>query len=409
MKRLMGFAVRILTLRMAAILLSLAQTTIWAAELGVAGFGLVSAFISAQTLLGFLGRFGADNVLIRKFRTTPHFARPFHGYLRAAILFSACVASIGFMALALPVFKTTSWFGALAFTLLLLSFNVMQIFMQIVLAQKRQALATLFGGVLPIAVSLGLFCLPLDKALGLPRPLQAVAFLGLGYSLSAVALACLLRPFLRKDHTQPAPMQLLLSPEQWYFLAYQGVGLARVNATTLIVVAVFGAETGGVFALALRFGNLLTYLNEPARMYILPRVAQCDWIKIRQLYRLMLGMNAGFCGLGVLALVGLYIFIPLPFSTDPPFVLYTSIIMAGAAVNLCVGPVGAILSQSGHEKQNLRANIAGFCVAAACLCLAWAVHEPLAAVIGVALSSVTINLCNTFSLTRIMHIPGTAS
>ena len=71
MKNILVFALRMITLRLAVILLSLAQTTLWAAELGVAGFGLVSAFISAQVLLGLGARFGADNVLVRHFRIGP--------------------------------------------------------------------------------------------------------------------------------------------------------------------------------------------------------------------------------------------------------------------------------------------------------------------------------------------------
>ncbi|WP_170395184.1 lipopolysaccharide biosynthesis protein [Ruegeria arenilitoris] len=409
MKNILVFALRMITLRLAVILLSLAQTTLWAAELGVAGFGLVSAFISAQVLLGLGARFGADNVLVRHFRTDPNFPKRFHTFVRAAILASVVVALIGFTILAKPVFGKLTSYGAVAFVMLLLSFNIMQILIQVVVAQKRQVLVTLVGGVLPLLVSLGFFSLPLDNYLSVPRHIQAVAFLALGYFLAAAVLAVLLRDFWAECRAQhraaPGRMRLLLGSEQWHFLAYQSIGLARVHGTTLAVMALFGPETAGFFALALRFGNLLSYLNEPARMYVLPRVAGSSRGNIWRLYRSMLGLNAGLFVIGVLSLAGLYFFVQLPFSTDPPFLLYTVIIMAGAAVNLCVGPVGAILAQSGNEKRNLTANILGFGIASFCLLLAWALNEPVAAVLGVSLSTATINLSNTLSLMQVMRDP----
>lgn len=414
MKALLSFALRIMGLRLLVIGLSLAQVTLWAAELGLAGFGVAQTLISAQMLLGLLGRFGADNVLVRQFRTDPAFPGRFPAYRRAAMLASVAVAGLGLAVLVgLVLDSPLGISGAVVFVALLVGFNLVQILSQIAIAEKRQVLVTLLQGVLPVAVSVGLFLLPLPAGLAdhplAPRHVQAVGFLAIGYGVAALALVLALRGFHTRCRdsrgADPARMRLILSPEQWHFVGYQSMGLARAHGITLVVMALFGPTTAGVFALALRFGNLLTYLNEPARMYVLPRIAGSGPDVVLRMYRRMLVLNAGLGVVGIALLLGLYAFVDLPFSTAPPFALYTFVIMAGAAVNLFVGPVGAILAQSGNERHNLMANSLGLVVAGLCLGLAWALAAPFWAVLAVALSNVAINLSNTVSLMRVLCDP----
>ncbi len=408
MKHILEFAVRIMTVRVLVILLSLAQTTLWASELGLAGFGLVSSCLSAQILLGMLGRGGADNILVRQYRTHTGFPSRFPAYFRATILTSLGAAVVGLVLLETVLAEDLPRGGHVTFVALLLGFNLMQVQAQILLAQKRQVLVTLLSGILPLAISLSLFSLTLygPHTLSASRDIEALGYLALGYFCAAGCLAITLRGFwaLCRQQRRPA-FQLFLGPEQWHFLGYQSLGLTRQQGITLAVAAIFGTEQAGLFALSLRFGNLLSYLNEPARMYVLPRVAGSAPSTIKQLYRKMLLLNAGLGIAGLMVLLGLYRFIPLPFDTAAPFPLYTGIILAGSALNLFVGPVGAILAQSGHESRNLLAHSLGMSVTLMCLSLAWLWQMPLAAVWAVALSNAAINLSNLLSLRRVLYPP----
>ncbi|SDJ05256.1 hypothetical protein SAMN04487993_101644 [Salipiger marinus] len=181
------------------------------------------------------------------------------------------------------------------------------------------------------------------------------------------------------------------------------MGMARSHGVTLAIAAIFGPTATGVFALANRFGGLLTYLNEPARLFTMPRVADKSMEQVRRLYFRMLWLNAALGITGIAFLIGLYLLVSPPFPTDPPFPLYTLIIMAGAAFNLFVGPVGIILAMSGNERNNFFANIVGLVLVIGCIALAAMTDTVVIAVISVAASSVVINLINILKLLKIMR------
>lgn len=413
MKALLGFALRILSLRLGVILLSLAQTTLWAATLGMEGFGLISTYLSAQIIASLLGRFGADNVLVRNFKQDPEFHARFPGFVQASVLASIAFAGLAVFLLSVLVFRTWPVQGAVVFVCFVVVFNLSQILSRIMLAQERQVLVSLVGGVLPVAISVGLFWTATATGalphVSIPTHVAALGFLALGHLCAVLVCFLLLLKFwaecLAAARQSGIRYCLLLGREQWYFIGYQGMGMARNQGMILVVAAVFGPAVTGVFALANRFGSLLTYLNEPARMYVMPRVAGKTRRQLAGLYRRMLAMNAGFAVVGSGALFALYALVELPFSTYPPFALFTSIIMASAAINLMVGPVGAILAMSGHEKYNFVAHMSGLFTAAVFLTAVYVFRMPLMAVFAVAASSVMINVVNSFSLVGLLRRP----
>lgn len=403
MKALLGFAFKIMSLRFLVIALSLSQVTLWAAELGTAGFGLISTYLSAQAFACLFARGGADNILVRDYRSDTGLEIRFISYFMSMLLASVLAAAIGTALLALVVFRAFPGLGSFTFVALVVCFNVSMVLSRIVLAQKKQALVSFFGNALPLGVSSGLFAASawLGQIPTETGHLQAIAFLAMGYALSSLVFVWLLRDFLRQcfiSSVMSKSLFLSSGREQWYFLGYQAMSSVRGNGTTLVFAAVFGAEMTGVFALANRFGSLLTYLNEPARMFVMPRITGKTKAGIRKLYLRMLGLNAGLGLSGMALLIGIFLFVDLPFSTAPPFPLYTVIIMIGAAVNLFVGPVGAILAMSGNERSNLKAHIVGLSFLTICLGLSAMLGNPLIAVCGVALASASVNLVNTASL-----------
>ncbi|BBU54156.1 hypothetical protein KU6B_04210 [Mameliella alba] len=89
MKKMIGFATRILSLRLVIITLSLAQTTLWATALGTTSFGLVSTYLSAQVFTCLIARLAADNILVRYYKVSPEILREkFLDYLLSALLTS---------------------------------------------------------------------------------------------------------------------------------------------------------------------------------------------------------------------------------------------------------------------------------------------------------------------------------
>lgn len=409
MKSLLFFATRIMSVRLAVIVLSLMQTTLWAAVLGLDGFGVASAYISAQGVASLLGRFGTDNLIVREYNNDPLFAARFPGLMVGITGLSVLAAGLLLAVLNLVVFRT--WLGgeSLIFLPIVLGVNLSLILSRILVAQKRAATASLMGNVLPAAVSVGLFALvaPRLDSLPLSGPVVAFGLFGLGHLVAMLVMAGLLRTVWRECVVQmratPQHIRLLFGPEQWYFLGYQSMGLARGQGMTLAIAALFSPTVTGVFALAYRFGSLLNYLNEPARMFAMPRVAGKTVVQITRLYRRMLVLNGGLGVAGIAFLVVAYILVPLPFPTHPPFLLYTLIIMGGAACSLFVGPVGIILAMSGNEQNNFVANLWGLAIVIACTVVAAMTQSALFAVIGVAGSSLMTNLVNTIKIMKIIR------
>lgn len=406
MKRVLYFALRILGLRLAVLVLALAQTTLWASELGMAGFGVVSTYMGAQMLVCLVGRFGADNVLVRQYRSDPAFAARLPGYLLGATVFSIGIAASSFVLIDLAVLRDVSAtvVDGLIFVALVLGFNLAQIGMQLALAQKRQVVASLMNGVVPLAVSVGLFWafgVSADVVPSLSPHSTALGWLAFGYAVAVLGFAVLLRGLWADCRTAlfggRVGLRFLLGPEQLYFLGYQGMGMLRQQGTVLLVTALFGPGVTGVFSLALRFGNLPTYLNEPARLFVLPRITGRSRPEVARAWRHVLGLNLGLGVFGLAALIGAWLTVPLPFDDSPPFALWTSIVMVAAAINLFVGPVGAILAMSGNEKRNFEANLVALVAAAALLVMAGLLDAPLIAVLAISVSNVLINAQNTVS------------
>jgi O-antigen/teichoic acid export membrane protein len=408
MKSQLAFVSRIMSIRLAMIGLSLAQTTLWATVLGLDSFGVTSAYISAQSLACLIGRFGSDNLIVRQYKDDPIFAARFLGVLLAIAGLSVLTASLLLAVLNFAVFRTFMGGESLVFLPMVVGVNLSIILSRILVAQKRAATASFLGGVLPAAVSVGLFALvaPVLDSLPLSGPVVAIGLFGLGHLVAATVMAGLLRAFWRECvvmmRATPLRISLLFGPGQWYFLGYQSIGLLRGAGMTLAVAALFSPAVTGVFALAYRFGNLLTYLNEPARLYATPRVAGKTLAQITRLYRQLLVLNAGLGISGSAFLVCVYILVPLPFPIDPPFLLFTLINMGAAAINLFVGPVGIILAMSGNERNNFVANLWGLFVVIACTVVAAITQSPVFAVIGVAGASLATNLINTIKMFKII-------
>lgn len=409
MKSLVFFATRILSVRFALILLSLAQTTLWAAALGMDAFGMASTYISAQAFASLVGRFGTDNLLVRQFDRDPGFRARFPAFLLAVAAGSLAAGSAGLVLLSLVVFRAPQGLESLVFIPLVLGVNLSLVLSRILMAQDRLMLSSVLGSVVPLTVSVGLFAAaaPWMERWGLSGHVIALALVAIGHLVAALAMVVALRPFLADCLCQwrraPRNGRSRFGKEQWYFLGYQSIGMARSQGVTLALAAIFGPAVTGVFALASRFGGLLSYLNEPARMYVMPRIVGRSIAEVGRLYYAMLRLNAllGFAGIAVL--IALYGLVTLPFDTRPPFPLYTAIIMGGAAVNLFVGPVGAILAMNGNERSNFGANLWGFLVTALSVILSAALRDPLIAVAGVAASGIVTNLVNVASLLHVMH------
>mgnify|MGYP007011824043 CR=1 FL=1 len=409
MKSLFFFATRIISIRFAVLVLSLVQTSLWAAVLGLDGLGIASAYIGALGVASLLGRLGTDNLIVRAFKNDPQFAGRFPGLLLGITGSSILAAGLLLAVLNLVVFRT--WLGneSLLFLPIVLGFNLALILSQILIAQKRATTASLLGNVLPVAISVGLFALaaPVLDRLPLSGAMVAISLFGLGHLAATLAIALLLSTFWRECllmmRATPQRIQLFFGPEQWYFIGYQSMGLARGQGMVLAVAALFDPTLTGVFALAYRFGSLLTYLNEPARMFAMPRVAGKTADQIRHLYLKMLMLNGSLGVMGIAFLATMYSLVHLPFPTDPPFLLFTLIIMGGAAFNLFVGPVGIILAMSGNEKNNFVANLCGLICVIACTVLAAFTKNAMFTVIGVAGASVTTNLINTIKVLKFIR------
>lgn len=409
MKSLFLFASRIMSVRIVVIVLSLTQTTLWASVLGLEGFGVASAFIGAVGVASLLGRLGTDNLIVREFKSDPQFLGWFPSLLLGLAGSSILAAGLLLAVLNLVVFRTSLESQSLLFLPVVLGFNLAFILSQILIAQKRATTASLLGSALPVAISVGLFALaaPVLDRLPLSGAIIAISLFGLGHLVATLAMALLLRSFWRECllmmRATPRRIRLFFGPEQWYFIGYQSMGLARGQGMVLAVATLFGPTLTGVFALAYRFGSLLTYLNEPARMFAMPRVAGKTAGQIRRLYREMLMLNGSLGVTGIAFLAAAYSLVHLPFPTDPPFLLFTLIIMGGAAFNLFVGPVGIILAMSGNEKSNFVANLCGLICVIACTVVAAINQSPVFAVIGVAGASVATNLINTIQMFKIIR------
>ncbi|MCR9272266.1 MULTISPECIES: lipopolysaccharide biosynthesis protein [Mameliella] len=403
MKKMIGFATRILSLRLVIITLSLAQTTLWATALGTTSFGLVSTYLSAQVFTCLIARLAADNILVRYYKVSPEILREkFLDYLLSALLTSVLAGGVALALIGGLILRSWPPLESLIFLGFVTAFNCSMILSRILLAQKKQVQVSLFANALPVGISVALFGLSVlfESKFGETGHFAALAFLTLGYVASSVVFALLLRPFLAECRAARAPgfrYRLLLGSDQWHVLGYQTLSSFNGHGTTLAIAALFGPTVTGVFALANRFGSLLTYLNEPGRVYVMPIVPGKNARQLRNLYRRMLVFSLALGLAGVAFLLLAYALVPLPFPTDPPFELFATIIMVGAAVHVFAGPVGAMLAMSGNEKKNLIANLAGFAVAVLAIGLAAVMADPIYAVIGVAASMSTMKLVNTFS------------
>lgn len=398
MKALIGFAAKILSLRLVVVSFSLAQTTLWASVLGTAGFGVISTYLSAQVLACLLARLAADNVLVRQYRTArEHLLAQFLEYLMSVIATSLPAGMVALGLVALILQRSLAPVEGLVFLLFVIFFNIATILSRIVLAQKKQVLGSFVETVVPVATSVVLFGITLLSGTA-PGYFTALGYLTAGYGLATLIFVVVLRDFLLAARAARAPglrFRLLLEQDQWHVLGYQTLSSLNGQGAVLAVAALFGPSVTGVFALARRFGSLLTYLNEPGRVYVMPIVPGRTPVQLRRLYMRMLLFSVVVGCAGVTFLLGLYAVVPLPFSTEPPFELYTTIIMAGAAMHVFAGPVGAILAMSGNERINLIGNFAGFLITVAGVALASLLNAPLYIVIGMALSMVAMKLTYT--------------
>lgn len=412
MRRMLKKTGQILSLRLAVIVLSFAQTMLWATKMGASEFGIVSIYLAAQVFASLLARLGADNVIVRNYQQDPCFFNKFIAFLAGIVLFSVGVGMLTIAILTSLVFRAPfELVGAVVFVALVVTFNLSSVLSIIALAQKRQVLSTAIGKVLPMAISVLLF-LSLSAG-GVDEqnlPYIGLGCLAVGHITGALLFVVPLRGFITKtwlDRERGRRWVPFLGREQWYFLGYQTMGNIRGSGTVIAIAALFGPVPAGVFALANRFGSVLTYLNEPSRLHVMPRVVGKTKTQLASLYRNAVVMNAGLVAIGVVVFVGALSVIPMPFSTQPPFFLYTWVVLTGSVVLVLVGPAGAILALSGNERLNFVANFAGLMTALIAISFAALFGAPLAAVLGAAAASAITNLINLANLLKFLSAKAT--
>lgn len=349
--------------------LSLLLNVLLARLLNPAGYGSYSYAIAAVGLLSVVGIFGMDQLLVRE--TAIYEARADWPLLKGLLqrtAFAGVLLSLSLSALAAgaivwlgPLFdadmRQTLWLGLLLLPLLV----------QIRLRQATmQGLRYVVAGQIPELVlqpALFIALLLATKALAgaPPSPRSAMAMNLAAAALAVVAGLHLLRTALPAAVTESRPMYRMRA---WWssalpMLLSSGCWVITSRADVLLLGAIRGSEAVGLYSVASRSAELITFFLGAFNFVLAPAMARLHAARDRErLQRMMTQWVRIVFALSLPLAVGLIClgrwWLPLFGHGYVQAHAALAILVGGQLVNVAMGSVGSLLIMTGYERDTAR-------------------------------------------------------
>lgn len=328
--------------------------------LGVAGFGLFMFAHTAVTLMGILGRFGAEATVVRY--AAVYLAHERWGLLRgllrhviqAAVLACALLV-LGVAAVAGPLEDERSE-ALLAALLVLVPLVLCYVPQSGLYALRRPVLADL-----PVAVVRPLLLVVLALAAwrwrGGLTPIQAIGCNAAAYAAAALVGFALLRRHLpaaartrRPEHRRREWIATALP-----LMLVSSMHLVSTQTDIVMLDLLDGHAPAGIYAAATRIALLVAFLLIAVNTVIGPIVAARhstgEHAEVQRTLTLAARAIFAFTAVGALALVllgpvALRLFGP-GFEAGYPALV---VLLVGQVVNALAGSVGQVLNMTGHER-----------------------------------------------------------
>ena len=403
----MGFAAR-----GASAIAAFALSWLIARQFGATGVGLYSVAMTTATLCATLSLIGIDYVVVRQVARAlklgaPGEARRVVGGAAKQLAFTACLLAIALFALRHPIAErlldqrdVAPFLAVMAAAIPLIAFN------RLASAALRGGGKVLVSQIIDGPIGTGLAALTLAALILLQRPGTSLlpSVLYCGFSLLAVAIGwSVLR---REMHSWGAPAG------ERQALLRSGIPILIITLSQLFVdwfaMVVLTAETdvaqAGLFRVAFQIVSVLNLLNVASESILAPVIAQEHAVgnrdRIAQLVSrtgLLLAVAGAplllACFLAPEWILGLF---GPEFRAAAPAL---AILAAGQLVSLTMGPIGAVLIMTHHERWSLAYGVVA-AIGATFLCL-WLI--PLWGVTGAAVAVTASTIFRRFAAAAIVR------
>lgn len=366
--------------------LAFAMNVTLARLMGVEGFGLFSFAVSVLIILEAVALFGLDGVLVREIAAGRERNQP--ARIKGLILFGGgaiLLFSLAAMALAILVISTllpSSWPYASTLLIALLALPAAALFVgatAILEAHRRPFVGQIIGAMLRPCVLLGTVTVLSYLGWTLTPEIAATIFVGayiLGFLLAAGYLARHVDGGLWRETAE-------ILPGPWMAMA---AGFALTNAAFIVteqtdvmmLAALSDPASVGIYRAAARYAQLVSFAllaaMPPLRPLISAAFARNDRTTQRQACRrvALIAVSIG-TPIAIVLVVFAEQFMTLFGAAFEEGATALSILVIGQFLNIIVGPVGILMTMTGHEKKVA----AAVGISAVCNILANAVLIPL--------------------------------
>lgn len=366
-RALSGQAIAVVLVRGVGLFLAFATNIVLARLLGAEGFGIYSFAVSILVVLQILSVCGLDGVLVKEVAASRELDRLDH--LKGAIIFGAtailllsiAVSSIAVLIIraAAPVqwpYGETLAIGLLALAPMALLGGTAAILEALRLPLPAQVAESIFRPCLFIAL-LGMYVWPLGRHL---TPEIATLIHVLAYTGALLVAVGYLLARIRSDHLWSAPASI--TPRVWLGAA---AGFALTNAAYVItektdiimLAALADPEAVGIYRSAARYAHLVSFALLAAMLPLRPAIsaafARGDDKRAQRRAMRNAATFAMAIGLPVAVLLiafgeTLLGFFGNEFSRGK---VALWILVLGQVVNVAAGPVGVLMTMTGHQKR----------------------------------------------------------